>query len=107
MPKKTKGQDAREAQHMPDAYMSPAQRRYMRWGRYQQATNAQDAILRLMTDRELAHLYNRVWDAMTYYDGYQAFGWDRPTLIARGDGHGLKALDALDREAKRRGLSQD
>jgi len=104
MPKREKR--AREAHaHMPDACMTPAERRYMRWGRYTQAPSANEAILRLMTDKELAHVYNRIWDAMTYHDGYQPFGWDRPTMIARGDGHGLKALDMLDREAKRRGLA--
>ncbi len=104
MGKKKQPEPVAEYPRQPDRCLTPGQRRLLRHERYLGATNANDALLRALTDADLARMWCRIWDAMTYRDGYQPYGWDRPTLIARGDRPGIDALDLLDREAERRGL---
>jgi len=47
----------------------------MSWPR---PTTAYD--LRSLTTNQLLRLYHRAWERMTDGDGYQAFGYDAPTL---------------------------
>jgi hypothetical protein len=57
--------------------------------------------LRTITTAGLVRLYRRAWERMTAGDGYQPYGYDRPTLAATVPGW-LAVLDAIRAEASRR-----
>ena len=46
--------------------MTPAQKRSARWLQYQMAKEGEAVILRMLTNHELACIYDRIWDAMVY-----------------------------------------
>ena len=57
--------------------------------------------LRPMTDVQLCRLHRRVWNRITCGNGYQPYGYDRPTLRITDPGN-LAILDACKLEATRR-----
>ena len=74
MGKKKQTDPVADATRMPDRCLTPGQRRLLRHERYLTARNANEAIMRSLTDADLARLYCRIWDAMVYRDGYQPYG---------------------------------
>lgn len=82
--------------------MTPAQKRFARWFQYQKTQDANTVILRMLTNHELACLYDRVWDAMVYNN--EGFIWERGTIFADAQSAGVDALQIIDKEAKRRKL---
>jgi len=60
-------------------------------------------ILDLLTDTQLVNLENKVWRKMTAGNGYQPFGYDRPTLSLTNPEE-LATLDAIRKERKERNI---
>lgn len=63
-------------------------------------------IVSNLTNHELRRMEARVWKEMTAGDGYQPFGYDRPTLQATCPEH-LEALDYIRAEMRYRIRSGD
>lgn len=82
--------------------MTPSQKGFARWTQYQKASDAEVAILRMLTNHELACIYDRIWNAMIY--NQEEFVWQRGRIVADAESVGVDALRRLDKEAKRRGL---
>lgn len=84
------------------ACMTPAQKRFARWFQYQKTSDANAVILRMLTNHELACIYDRIWDAMVYNN--EGFVWNRDGVFADEQSAGVDALHIIDKEAKRRKL---
>jgi hypothetical protein len=82
--------------------MTPAQKRFARWFQYQKVKEGEAVILRMLTNHELACIYDRIWDAMVYNN--EQFVWDRDSIFADAESAGVEALRIIDKEAKRRKL---
>lgn len=54
-----------------------------------------------LSDANLYRVYQRLWDRMTHGDGYQPFGYDRPTLLLVHPTY-MRELDSIRSEAVRR-----
>jgi len=60
-----------------------------------------EILVSVMTDKQLYNVANKVWDKMTEGDGYQPFGYDRPTLLATCPEY-MEVLDAIEKEIQSR-----
>lgn len=65
-------------------------------------SKSKDPILQMLTNHELACLYNRIWDAMAYR-GYD-MSWTIDTEVIHETSPAHCALNAINNEARRRKL---